>query len=74
MAAVEKENKWGFIDHSGDIVIDLVFDSVIGFRFGLARVLKNGKEYYINKHGKKSSPHIQRPDSLKELEDIIILR
>ena len=74
LAAVEKDDKCGFIDHSGNIVIDLVFDSVIGFRFGLARVLKNGKEYYINKNGQKNSPHIQRPDNVKELEDIIIIR
>ncbi len=45
------QDKWGFMDATGAISIDPVYDDVGPFREGLAAVNKNGKWGFINKDG-----------------------
>ena len=44
--------KYGFIDKSGKMVIELQFDWVSDFSEGLAKVEKDGKYYFLDKNGK----------------------
>ena len=54
---VTKNGKYGFINAQGIEVVKAVYDE-IGFfdaeKPDLARVVENGQEYFINKHGKKA--------------------
>ena len=47
----ESSSKWGYIDKTGDIVIDAVFDDAWGFSEGLALIKIDGKYGYIDKSG-----------------------
>ena len=49
---VEKDDKWGFIDRTGKIVIPLQFDSANDFHEGLALVTANGKKLFIDGSGR----------------------
>jgi hypothetical protein len=50
--AMTRNGKWGFIDKTGKYVIPPTFDRVLGgFYHGIARVVKDGRECYINKSG-----------------------
>jgi hypothetical protein len=57
LAAVNKGNLWGFIDKTGKevIAIQYSYNEYINYNFdfsqGLAHVIKNGKDFYINKKG-----------------------
>lgn len=52
IAAVKKGNKWGFIDSSGNIIIDYQYDSVdLGFHGGLAAVKISEKWYFVDQQG-----------------------
>ncbi|MBF7048142.1 WG repeat-containing protein, partial [Campylobacter volucris] len=51
MAAVEIDNKWGFIDKNGKLIIEAKYDNAYDFSEGLARVELNGKWGFINKKG-----------------------
>lgn len=51
LAVVKKNNKWGYVDTAGIIKIPLVYDKAHGFINGVAWVVKNGKNSYINKNG-----------------------
>ncbi|MEO0074853.1 MAG: WG repeat-containing protein [candidate division WOR-3 bacterium] len=44
--------KYGFIDQTGKLVIDCIYDDVYSFQNGLARVMKNGKWGIINTNNK----------------------
>lgn len=46
-----QNGKWGFLDKSGNIVIDYQYDYVGSFVNGLAGVVKDGKIGYINTKG-----------------------
>ena len=46
------ENKWGFVDTTGAILIKPVFDDVSGFSEGYAAVNKSGKWGFIGRSGK----------------------
>ncbi|MCS7150786.1 MAG: WG repeat-containing protein [Endomicrobia bacterium] len=48
-----KENKWGFCDKNGNIVIDCKYDYADYFSEGLARVKLGDKWGYIDKSGKE---------------------
>ncbi len=51
-AFVNKDGKWGFVDKSGEIVINPQFDNVHPFREGLAAVCnKDGQWGFIDKSG-----------------------
>ena len=39
----------GFIDESGKEVIPLIYDYIEDFQNGIAQVMINGENYYINK-------------------------
>lgn len=49
---VERNEKWGFIDRTGKIVIPLQFESVNDFHEGLALVTANGKKLFIDETGR----------------------
>lgn len=51
LSKVIYQGKWGFIDKSGKIVIEAVYEKVEDFRNGYAAVLKDGKWGFINKKG-----------------------
>ena len=51
LAKVKINDKWGFINKSGKIVIDNVFDDAFSFREGMAVVKIDDKYGYIDKRG-----------------------
>lgn len=52
IAAVKKGNKWGFIDSSGNIIIDYKYDSVdLGFHEGIVAVKLSDKWYFVDQQG-----------------------
>lgn len=48
---VERNEKWGFIDRTGKIIIPLQFDSANDFHEGLALVTAKGKKLFIDEAG-----------------------
>jgi len=48
--------RWGFVDHTGNLVIKPVFDDVSPFSQGLAAVSKGGRWGYSNTHGELVIP------------------
>lgn len=48
---VSKNGKFGFLDKSGNVAIDLLYDDAYSFSSGLAAVSKDGKFGYIDKDG-----------------------
>jgi predicted DNA-binding WGR domain protein len=52
LALVQMNNKWGYINKEGKVVIEPQFDEAEFFNEGLARVQMNNKWGYINKEGK----------------------
>ncbi len=48
---VERDNKWGFIDRSGQIVIPLQFEDASDFHEGLALATAKGKRVFIDATG-----------------------
>ena len=50
-AAVKKENKWGFIDSYGNLVIDYIYDDALSFGQHLAAVKIGEMWGYINVYG-----------------------
>lgn len=53
LAAVQQNDKWGFIDRTGKIVIAPQYDDAFGFSEGLANVQQNGEFFSINKQGER---------------------
>lgn len=49
---VSKDDKYGYIDNNGKVIIDLLYDAATVFNNNLAYVEKNNEKYYINKSGK----------------------
>jgi len=49
---VEKDDKWGFIDRTGRIVVPLQFDSANDFHEGLGLVTAKGKKIFIDAGGR----------------------
>jgi hypothetical protein len=52
LAAAQVGKKWGYIDHSGKLVIPLQFDDAKRFQGRLAIVSKRGKWVWIDKTGR----------------------
>lgn len=50
--AVEKDGKFGYIDHTGKIIIPLQFEGANEFHEGLALVTANGKKLFIDTTGR----------------------
>lgn len=55
-AQVSKNNKWGFINTAGKVVIPLIYDQVSRFSEGLVSVKKDGKIGYLNVSGQEVIP------------------
>lgn len=53
LAAVKKDDKWGFINTKGKMVIKAKYDKVESFSNGFAAVEINGYEGFINTSGKE---------------------
>ncbi|MBR0129142.1 MAG: WG repeat-containing protein [Neisseriaceae bacterium] len=51
LVAVSKDMKWGFVDETGKVVVDLQYDFVADFKEGLAHAKKGRKKGYIDKTG-----------------------
>ncbi|MEC5172730.1 WG repeat-containing protein [Chryseobacterium nepalense] len=69
LAAVRKNNKWGFIDNRGSLIIPMQYNAVDYFRVsGLCKVTRNGKSGFIDKQGKEVIPIIYE-DALQEMKD-----
>ncbi|TAE30625.1 MAG: hypothetical protein EAZ91_09845 [Cytophagales bacterium] len=51
MASLKRDDKYGFIDEFGEVVIPFVYDGAKKFSEGLAGVKINGKSGFINKAG-----------------------
>ncbi|MBE5822301.1 MAG: DUF3298 domain-containing protein [Clostridiales bacterium] len=56
VAAVKKDNKWGYIDKEGNEVIPFIYDYATSFNGKLAVVRNEGKYGVINKVGKEIVP------------------
>jgi hypothetical protein len=52
LVATKKNNKWGFKDGQGNIIIDFIYDQVSAGHLGIAGVQKNGKWGFVNHTGK----------------------
>jgi hypothetical protein len=53
---IQEGKSWGYINIDGNVVITPQFDAAYAFSNGAAKVQKNGKNYLINKKGKRISP------------------
>jgi hypothetical protein len=53
---VEKDGNWGYADVSGKVVIPLQFKYAGEFEGGMARVLRGGKYFFINRQGQRVTP------------------
>ncbi|MCW5961547.1 MAG: WG repeat-containing protein [Pyrinomonadaceae bacterium] len=53
LGRIKLDDKWGYIDTQGTMVIPPQFDEAGPFSDGIARVEKNRKVFYINKLGQK---------------------
>ena len=53
MGRVRINGKYGYIDNNGSIVIKPKYQSAEDFKYGRAKVSKDGQVLYINKSGKK---------------------
>ena len=56
LASVKLNDKWGFIDKTGEEVIPIKYDVAWKFSESLARVKLNGKWGFINKTGEEVIP------------------
>lgn len=56
VAAVRKDDKWGFIDKLGKEIIPCEYEEVSDFKFGVSVVKLNDKEGIINIQGKRIAP------------------
>jgi hypothetical protein len=54
LAGVEIKNKWGYINRKGELVIPPIYDEYApDFENNIAKVKRNGKEFYIDTRGKE---------------------
>lgn len=52
LCGIKKNGKWGYMNTSGQIVIDTIYDAIRTFsEDNIARVRKNGQEMYIDQTG-----------------------
>ena len=75
LMAVKKDNKFGFIDESGTVVIPIIYNQVEYFtQNNLSSVEKNGRSGFINKSGKEIIPIIYDDARSEQLDDIVIVK
>lgn len=51
MAVVQKDNKYGYMNHLGKITIPIIYDDAFDFKNGKGKVIKDGKTGYVFKDG-----------------------
>lgn len=68
LAAVEKNNKYGYINTKGKEIIPCIYDRSDGFNSKLAFTLLNGKEGFIDQTGKEVVP-FGKYKNLRELNN-----
>jgi uncharacterized caspase-like protein len=56
LARARVNDKWGFVDRNGEVVITAKYDSVCSFSEGLACVTQNDKVGFIDKTGRQVIP------------------
>lgn len=56
LTLVKKENKYGYIDKKGKVIIPAIYEYAYPFVNGMAYVELNGKSGFINKKGKEIIP------------------
>lgn len=64
--AVSTDKKWGFLDISGKIAIEIKYDKVNSFKEGFATAVYKGKWIILDKNGNETSPEI---NNIKELRN-----
>lgn len=75
LAPVSKNNKWGFIDENGVVVIPMLYDEVQYFtQNNLSAVTKNGKSGFIDKHGREIIPIAYDQVISEQLDNMVIAR
>ena len=61
--AKNENNKWGFINKNGDLIVEAEYDEVTEFnKYGFAAVKKDGKWGSIDKEGKEITGEIYELD------------
>ena len=58
LAAVRVDEKWGFIDKTGHLLIPLQYDYAWNFKEDVAAVKQNGKWGFIDKAGQEFLPFL----------------
>ena len=58
LAGVEQNEKWGFINTKGEVVVPCIYDDAVSFSEGLAGVEQNEKWGFINTKGEVVIPCI----------------
>lgn len=53
LAVIEQNGKFGYVDMSGNIVIPVIYDSAVDFRYCKAKVKLNNETFCINKKGER---------------------
>ena len=70
MAAVKMNDKWGFINKKGDLIVPCEYDEVISnFSDGKGELLKNDYIYVFDKDGKNLSSRHRRYDDEEDDDD-----
>lgn len=52
LALAKKDNKYGFINSKGEVIVEFIYENAKGFKYDLAPVKINGKWGFINHKGK----------------------
>jgi hypothetical protein len=65
MACVSRDDKWGFIDNTGKILVALLYEEETHFTEGLAVVKRDGRYGYVDGNGKE----IVKP-AFDQLQDV----
>lgn len=73
VAIIMQNNKWGFVDESGKIVVPLIYDYAFDMAEGLSHVEKGGKFGYINNKGKEVVPLIYDDAALQFSEGLAVV-
>lgn len=59
-AAVQKQDKWGFVNEAGEEVVPPIYDGICDFENGFAAVEKQGKWGFINEAAEEITPLIYK--------------
>lgn len=69
-AVVRKDSKYGYIDTNGAVAVDFIFDNATSFNDkGIANVILNGEEIWIDKSGNTVNYDDYYPDEATSAEN-----